>query len=296
MRLILLLAALSLLTACETRRIGGGSADDDDSGDDDDATADPGEDPEIDEVVTWLFAHVDAGTEAQVAYGLRQLEELLAPLDPFAPDPENRGLSVAELTSESLSGLEHPGLPLEDAVGVGLLAWSDAPLGALLELELLEDRVPIRPSSPETHDRFFLASTELCFPSGDCPLLARDEFVLQNIILGEVPGEHQAQVRQVDAGLLPPSEGGGPSDTERPALIGRAWAEESAWDADGARGVLQSFALTVSLPSGTGYQRLAVTWSDTEFGADIDEALELSVRRSGLDQQFQAEEQWMLGR
>lgn len=280
----------------------------------------PPANPEFDDAARYLLRIFDSGTDAERAYGIRQLEEqTYLNIDLEAGAAANRSVEPTGITEEDVADLDHPGLDLDDnlrlAVGV-LSAYAPAELARVV---MLVDQTPVEPSSPNLYDRAFLDGED-CWQAGDCAVLRTVNEVERSNVLYTVQYELWKDYRWVDLKLPDPADVPDGEDAvndgePRWAIQVRSWMKESASSDGGTINVWQSFAIEIMLPRdcqgfvrdgtednldggdweadscGDGSMRMQAMWWQTEIGVSDD--VQISATRSGMSDGMEAYDDWL---
>ncbi len=298
-----------------------------------DEAAGPLGNPEFNDAAKFAFVQFDNPEPANLAFAVRSFEkQIYLALDLDAEASTDRVMQLDDLTEEDIAGLGTlPDVYPEgfDLEGQPVIPSRTFPLAVARLSEhlpqdhvgymLLEDQVPVEPSSPDHYDRTFLDGTELCFPDRSCDrLLSENELTKDNAAL-TITYNLIKQYRWVDLNLPDPADfnegdeivNEGP---ERWAIIARSWDPEVAVGANGSTAIFQSYSVEVWIPRdgggfvrdgseenldggewtadsvGGGSLRLLALWSETSFG---DSAAVVTLTRNGIDQIFTVQEEWM---
>ncbi len=280
----------------------------------------PQADPEFDDATRYLVRIFDTGTDAERAYGIRQLErQSYLNMDLEASSATKRWLSPAGLTWDDVADLEHPdrdpalNLPL----AVGFLSDFDVPDHG--RVFYLTDMRPVEPSSPDLYDRTILDGED-CWLDHGCDALRTYNDVERKNILYTVRYDLWKDYRWIDLNLpdlssVPEGEEAVNDGDPRWAIQVRSWMKTSA-EGDGAT-IHQSYAIEVWVPRdcqgyirdpadenldggdwtadscGGGTMRMQALWSETELGTDVGDDVKLAATRSGIDSYYEATEDWL---
>lgn len=284
--------------------------------------ASPPANPEFDDAARYLVRVFDSGTDAERAYGLRQLErQTYLNMDLEASNPANRSVEPADLQPEDVADLDHPDRDLADNLPLALGFLSAYPVPDHAEVFLLEDMTPIEPSSPDIYDRSFLEGED-CWTEPGCSVLRTTNDVERSNLLYDLRFDLYKDYRWVDLKLpdpasVPEGEEAVNEGEPRWALYVRSWVPTSV-EGNGAT-LWQSFAMEMWVPRDCqgfvrdgseenldggswttdsctepgGTLRMQALWYDTELGADVSDDIKQAATRSGVDGHFEATEDWL---
>ncbi len=289
----------------------------------------PAADPEFSDAASFTFLQFDSEQPADLAFAMRALEqELYLAVDIDAEDAEDRALSPASLTDADLEALpDRPDRPAENLRSVTVIKPSLHGTADHQGYILLDDQVPVEPSSPNHYDRTFGDGID-CWPTQGCEFLRTENLLTkENIAIGEITYTLFKDYRWIDLNLPDPSsvpEGETPVNDgdKRWGLAARSWTDEVAFNPAGDRSIQQSFSIEVWIPrdgagyvrssddvngndlngdqgtwtqdsNGTGALRMLTLWSENDIGSEVDEGFEVRLLRNGIDGIFDAQEEWM---
>ena len=289
--------------------------------------------PDFADSARYTFAQFENPEPADLAFAVRRLErELYLTADLEATQTADRALMVAELRSEDLAGFEETPdvypegfsdegqaiLP-ESANPLAVAALSSFEAGSHALYPVLEDQRLVEPGSPNHYDRSFEDGTELCWPDRSCSALRTDNNLTKQNALLQMTYDLFKDYRWVDLNLPDPSSV--PEDEpivnegeERWAFVARSWNPHSAVGDAGANAIFQSYSIEIWVPRdgqgfvrdgseenvgggewttdsrGGGTLRMMAVWAETSFGMN---ALVEQVTRDGIDEIFDAQEEWL---
>lgn len=284
--------------------------------------ASPPANPAFDDAARYLLRVFDSGTDAERAYGVRQLErQSYLNMDLEASNPANRSVEPAPLQAEDVADLDHPGRDLGLNLPLALGFLSDYPVDDHARVFLLEDMTPIEPSSPDIYDRTFLEGED-CWLQPSCSVLRTYNDVERANILYDLRFDLYKDYRWVDLNLpdpadVPEGEEAVNDGEPRWALYVRSWVPESV-HGDGAT-LWQSFAIEIWVPRDCqgfvrdgsednrdggdwttdsctgdgGTMRMQALWTETELGTDVSDDVKQAATRTGIDGHFEATEDWL---
>jgi hypothetical protein len=289
--------------------------------------------PDFADAARYTFAQFENPEDADLAFAVRRLErELYLTANLEASSTGDRSLVVAALRAEDLEGFEEtPDVYPEgfDRAGEEILPGSASPLAVatLSSFEvalhsaypILEDQRVVEPGSPNHYDRSFVEETELCWGDRSCSVLrTANNLTKQNALL-QMTYDLSKDYRWVDLNLPAPASvlEGEPIVNEGPtrwAIVARSWNPRSAVGDAGANAIFQSYSIEIWVPrdgggfvrdgseenveggewttdsSGGGTLRMMAVWAETSFGMN---ALVEQVTRDGIDDIFDAQEEWL---
>ena len=285
--------------------------------------AGPLADPEFNDAAKFAFVEFDNPEPAALAFVLRDFEaQIYQAVDVEAEDSTDRVMTLEDLSEEDIADLgELPDVYPEgfDLAGEPVDPERTFPLAVVktsahlpedhVGYMLLEDQVPVEPSSPDHYDRTFLDGTEVCFPGKDCDMLLTENNLTKDNFALTITYDLIKQYRWVDLNLPNPSDfsegeeivNDGP---KRWAIIARSWDPTVALGVQGETAIFQSYSVEVWIPrdgggylrddgadsEGGGSLRLLALWSETSFG---DSATIINLTRNGIDEIFTVQEEWM---
>ncbi len=306
-RFLSLLAALTLLSACSI-----------------DQAAGPQANPSFNDAAKFAFVEFDDPEPANLAFAVRQFErEIYLAVDVTAASDQDRVMQLEDLGEEDLEGLgqipdvypegfDLEGEPVdpERTFPIAVAKTSAFEPADHVGYMVLEDQVPVEPSSPDHYDRTFLDGTEVCFPVQECERLLTENFLTKDNLLLTITYDLIKQYRWVDLNLPDPADFTEGEEIvnegeKRWAIIARSWDPEVAVGVNGNTAIFQSYSVEVWVPrdgggylsddgsadsTGGGSLRLLALWSETSFG---DSATVINATRSGIDGIFDAQEEWL---
>ncbi len=280
----------------------------------------PAANPEFDDAALYLLRIFETGTDAERAYGIRQLEaQSYLNMDLEASSPSNRWVSPANVTADDVADLEHPGRDLSLNLPIALGFLSEYSVHDHASVFYLADMRPVEPSSPDLYERTILEGED-CWLDVDCDVLRTFNLVERRNILYKVTYELWKDYRWIDLGLPDPSdvpEGEDAVNEGQPrwAIQVRSWMKETAYGSGVT--VWQSFAIEVWVPRdckgyirdpddqnlgdgdwetdscGGGTMRMQALWSESDLGSDVGDDVKLAATRGGIEDHFKATEDWL---
>jgi len=282
----------------------------------------PPANPEFSDAAAFAFIEFDSERPEDLAFALRSLEQQLYLSVDVETDPSvDRAVSPRALTDEDLETLEHPDRPAAGLLGVGVIKPSLHEVADHSGYILLDDQVPVEPSSPDHYNRTFVEGRD-CWPTQDCEFLRTDNDLTKDNALLTITYRLFKDYRWIDLNLpdpadVPAGEVAVNDGAPRWALAGRSWTTEEAFGEQGNTVIQQSYSIEVWLPrdgagylrspedvnedggewtadsTGGGLLRAMVLWAETDLGADVDDNLVINVTRGGIDDIFDVQEVWM---
>jgi hypothetical protein len=282
----------------------------------------PAANPEFSDAAAFAFIEFDSDRPEDLAFALRNFEQqLYLSVDVDAEASADRAVAPENLTDEQLETLDHPDRPAAGLLGVGVIKPSLHDVAAHTGYILLDDQVPVEPSSPDHYDRTFTEGRD-CWPTQNCEFLRTDNDLTKDNFLLTITYRLFKDYRWIDLGLpdpadVPPGEDAVNPGEPRWALAGRSWTTEEAVGEQGNSTIQQSYSIEVWLPrdgggfvrdgsetnedggewtgdsTGGGVLRSMVLWSETDLGADVDDTLVINTTRGGIDDIFDVQEEWM---
>lgn len=284
--------------------------------------APPAANPEFDDASRYLLRISGEATDAELAYTIRALEEAsYLNMDLEANQASNRWVAPSNIEEDDVADLERPQRDLSRNLPIAVGFLSDYWPADHARVIMLDDHVPVEPSSPDLYDREFLEGGD-CWLDRECTLLRTYNDVERKNILYKVRYDLYKDYRWVDLNLpdpadVPDGEEAVNEGEERWAISVRSWMKETAYG-DGAT-VWQSFAVEVWVPRDCGgfvrdggdqnlddgdwttdsctgdggTMRMQAMWSETELGTDVSEDAILSATRGGVNSGFEAYEDWL---
>ncbi|MCP4871166.1 MAG: hypothetical protein GY898_20855 [Proteobacteria bacterium] len=288
--------------------------------------------PEFSDAAKFAFVEFDAEREADLAFVMREFEtQIYLAIDPEAEASTDRVMQLSDLTAADIGdlgtlpdvypeGFDLEGQPVDPArtFPMAVVRTSAHLPEDHVGYMVLEDQVPVEPSSPDHYDRTFLDGTEVCFPAQDCDRLLTENYLTKDNALLTITYDLIKQYRWVDLNL--PDPGGFTVDDvivndgpKRWAIIARSWDPNVAIGDNGSTAIFQSYSVEVWFPrdgggfvrdgeanadggewtadsTGGGALRLLALWSDTSFG---DSAIVINATRNGIDDIFTVQEEWI---
>ncbi len=195
----------------------------------------------------------------------------------------DRALALEPLAAEDVAGIPHPDRdPAAALPPVALARTSIFPLEAHVQIALRTDLSPMEPNSPEIYTRSF-TDGEDCFATAECVFLRTENDVLKQNAIMEIRYPLFKDYRWVDLG------------DGRHAMAARSWMPESATGEDGGTTIWQSFTLEIFVPQADDTTvRMMALWSETEFSISISEDAVESTSLVGIDDIFQAHDEWLV--
>lgn len=284
----------------------------------------PRANPEFDDAARYLVRVFESGTDAERAYGVRELErQAYLNMELEAGDAAKRAVTPANLQPEDVADLERPQRDLALNLPLALGFLSDFPVQDHAEVFLLTDMTPVEPSSPDIYQRSFLEGED-CWTTPGCSVLRTVNDVERKNVLYELRFDLYKDYRWIDLSLPDPADlepGEEPSSTEDPrwAIQVRSWVPVAV-EGDGAT-LWQSFATEVWIPrdcrgfvrdgseenldGGTwttdsctgdgGTLRVQALWTETELGTEVGDDVKQAATRGGIESHYEATEDWLAG-
>ncbi len=284
--------------------------------------APPPADPEFSDALTYTFRTFE-GSEADLAFAVRALEEqVYLGMDVSSNNVNDRALAQAELTWDDLADIEHPGRDPELCIPVAVAGLSAYWPSEHARIQMLVDHTPVEPYSPNYFVRDWLEGRD-CWEDIGCQLMRTHNDLVKDNVLMEIPYEFFKDFRWVDLNLPDPStveEGEEPVNDgqKRWAIVGRSWTTDIYTGETGANSIMQSYTLELWLPrdgggfvrdgsttnvdggewttdsSGGGTLRMLALWSETELGGlDVGDDMVAGTMKAGIDNNFDAAEDWL---
>ncbi len=282
-------------------------------------------DPVFSDAAKYAFLSFD-DHEVDLAFTLRSFEETVyLSMDPEADNVLDRAFTLDRLTEEDVDHLEHADLPVADALPVAVGGVSKySPIESHV-IQLMEDQRPVEPYSPDHYTRTFLDGSEECWPDMSCRRMYTNNELTKKNALMEIPYEFLKDFRWIDLNLPPPSDFAEddelPTETDDPrwGFIARSWTTE-IYEGDGGNTAIElSFTVEVWIPrdgrgfvrDGTetnleggewttdsngdgGTLRLLALWAQTDLGLAAGDDVIIATTRGGIDNNFQAAEDWLI--
>jgi hypothetical protein len=295
-------ASAALLTACQ---------------------APPQADPEFSDAARFAFREFDTDEPARLAFAVRALEEqLYLSLDLEAESASDRWMEPEFLSDEDVEGIDHPDYPVDAGLPVAVGKFSAFEVPAHPPYLSMADQTPVEPGGP-LYDRTFQDSADTCWPSNGCEWMRTDNHLIKQNFLLTVEYDLFKDYRWIDLNLPDPSTvpEGQPVVNEgepRWAIAARSWTDQ-VWVGDnGANEIQLSFSFEVWIPrdgggyvrsaddvnqnegtwttdsSGGGSLRLLSLWSRTNLSDSTDDAIVQNTIRGGVEDIFEAQEEWLL--
>lgn|GEM_PF-1313735 len=282
--------------------------------------ASPSANLEFGDAARLLMREFDTGSDADRAYGIRQLEtQTYLNMDLEAGSAANRSVEPAQIVDEDVADLERPDrdLSLNMPVAVGVLsAYGPDDLARVI---VLADQTPVEPSSPDLYQRELIEGGD-CWPDRSCAALRTFNQVQRKNILYTIDYELWKDYRWVDLNLPDPAlvpEGEVAVDEGDPrwAIQVRSWMKKSAFSDGDTIAIWQSFAIEIMVPRdcggfvrdgteqnldggdwsadscGDGSMRMQAMWSETEISVSDD--VQLSATRTGMSDGMEAYDAWL---
>jgi hypothetical protein len=288
-----LLAMMLTACACTTE-----SADDDDSG-----IEAFGEDPSFGHPATWLYAHFDTATNAQLAFTLRALEASIESSVDFSSDELiDQSPSVVPLNSDDLKGLSRPDADPGLCEAVTLAARSSHAVERHATGALQVDQSGGDPSTPEHHERTFSEDTDLCWESMDCDALRAEDAMTRVNALFTIELNEQIDYRWVDLDLPAPSNvlAGEEAINEglpRWGIVMRSWMPEASGNDSETASFEQAYNLGAWISQDSDpllpVLRYTASWTQTQLPVPLDESTVRQLTRGAIADAYEAQESWL---
>lgn len=273
--------------------------------------APPPANPEFNDALVYAFQSFE-GEEVDLAFAVRALEEqVYLGMDVEADSVQDRALTQADLTEADVADVDHPGRDPRDCLPVAVAGLSAWPPSDHARIQMLSDQTPVEPYSPNHYDRRFLEGQD-CWEGIDCPVMRTENDLTKDNILMTISYILMKDFRWVDLGLpdpaaVPEGEEAVNDGEPRWAIVGRSWMPEAAVGDGGDNTIHQSFSLEIWLPRDGGAQgdaaglsggggglRMLALWTETELGGlDLSDDAVAATTRGGIDDIFQAAEDWL---
>ncbi|MFT4625557.1 MAG: hypothetical protein ACI8PZ_004225 [Myxococcota bacterium] len=275
----------------------------------------PAADPEFSDAVRFLFRAFD-DDPATVAFAIRELEaQVYQSMDVSAKSVNDRALLPERLTTEDVAGLDRPNRPVGDALPVAVAGLSPFSPKEHTPIHLLVDHTPVEPYSPKYYEREFVEGRN-CWADRDCDYLrTRNDLTKENALM-TVDYWFNKDYRWIDLNLPDPSElaeGEEAVNDGKPrwAFMARAVNAESFSGRKDNAWIYQSFSIDIWVPrdgegyiagkkaefesdsSGGGSLRMLCLWAETEFGLKVSDDVVIGTTRGGIDNNFQAADDWL---
>ena len=290
----LLFAALSCLSACSQ------------SGDDDDDSASGelfSEDPSFTHPATWLYAHFDTASDAELAFVVRAIEtNLLASVDFDSTELIDRSPALDALSESDLEGLNRPSGDPALCQSVTLATRSVHAVSRHAVGALQVDQSGGDPSTPDHYSRSFTGATELCWASWDCDVLRAEDSLTRVNPLFSISMSQKSDHRWVDLGLPSPSTvllgTEAPNDgPARWAIVMRSWLPEAASNDSGSASFQQAYALGLWLSQDANpllpVMRYTASWTQTLLPVSLDDSTLRQLTRGAINDAYEAQEDWI---
>jgi hypothetical protein len=231
-------------------------------------------------------------------------------------------MTPEHLTDEDVESIPHPDYSPEAGTPVAVGGLSSGEPDAHVAYVTLVDQTPVEPGSPDLYTRSFVDETDACWPGRTCDLLYTFNHLIKENLLLTVEYDLYKDYRWVDLNLPDPStvpEGEIPvNDGEkRWAFVARSYTDQ-VWVGDqGANEIQLSFSIEVWIPrdgggfvrtdadenanggawttdsTGTGTLRMMALWSRTNLNDTFDEETIANTIRSGIDDIFDRQNEWL---
>jgi hypothetical protein len=261
--------------------------------------APPDANPEFSDALVYVFRSFE-GEEADLAYAVRNLEEqIYLNMDLDASNSLDRALSPTHLTAEDVGDLERPQRNLADALPVAVAGRSAWPVEDHRLIAMLSDHTVVEPYSPDYFERTFLEGDD-CWFDRECEVMKTHNDLIKDNVLLTIPYWFYKDYRWVDLGLPDPADvpdGEEAVNTGEPrwALVARSWTTETFSGDSGKNTIMQSFTIELWVPMDDGGTlRLLSLWGETELGGlNVSDDTVAGTTRVGIDQNFDAQEEWL---
>lgn len=284
--------------------------------------APPQADPEFSDAARFAFREFDTEEPARLAFAVRALEEqLYLSMDLEADASADRWMAQEHLEEGDVEGINHPDFPVGDGTPVAVGKFSAFDVDAHPPYLVLADQTGTEPGGPQ-YDRTINEGAD-CWAAGDCEWLRTTNHLIKSNLLLTVEYDLLKDYRWIDLNLPDPSTvpEGEPIVNEGPtrmAIVARSWTEQ-VWVGDnGANEIQLSFTFETWVPrdgqgfirtaddvnadggewttdsDATGTLRLLALWSRTNLDASFDEATVQNVIRGGIEDIFEAQEEFLL--
>jgi len=256
----------------------------------------PPADPEFNDALVYTFRAFE-DEPAVLAFAVRELEaQLYSDLDVDSDDALDRSVSPDALTEEDIADIEHPSRDPEAALAVAVARSSNNNMNDHVRVQMLKDQTPVEPSSPDKYDRIFLEGDD-CFPDQSCEYLRTENPLIKDNFLMTIDYTLWKDFRWVDLGLPDPSEleegEEAIAESSRWAIIARSWTTEPAVGESGNVTIYQSFTIEAWIPNDDGVLRMMSLWSEADLGFELDDDYIIGVTRDGIDEIFEAADEWI---
>jgi hypothetical protein len=230
----------------------------------------------------YALGHFDDPEPTALAAPLLALEdEIVSTLDLSSATSADRALSPEALTDDDIAGLEHPDRDPARMLPVAVARLSAFPVPDHVGIALRTDLAPMEPSSPHQYDRTFLDGEE-CWADDGCDFLHTTNRITKENALMTVAYGLDKDYRWVDL------------DDGRVAIAARSWMPASATGEDGGTTLWQSYTVEMWVPQDDGrVLRMMAVWSETELSTPVDDDLVISTVRVGIDELFEAHDDWL---
>ncbi len=284
--------------------------------------APPQADPEFSDAARFAFREFDTEEPARLAFAVRALEQqLYLSMDLEADSPTDRWMAPEFLSDEDVANIDHPDYPVDAGLPVAVGKFSAHDVEAHPAYLAMADQTPVEPGGP-LYDRTFRDGSDACWPTNDCEWMRTDNHLIKSNILLTVEYDLFKDYRWIDLNLPDPSTvpEGEPIVNEgepRWAIAARSWTDQ-VWQGDaGANEIQLSFSFEVWVPrdgggyiradgdvntdggewttdsTGGGSLRLLSLWSRTNLSDSIEDATVQATIRSGVEDIFEAQEEWL---
>lgn len=247
--------------------------------------APPPEAPEgLSDISRYLIREFDNEDPRVMEAGLANLEAALSVYDLEGPRAD-RGFDPDDLTEEDVAAIEHPDVPVDGCVPVGLAGGSPHDVQWFGRYTEVSDQSPAEPSAASYARTFLAPEDPACFFEGDCALLNTTNDIRRANIIYTVDFELWKDFRWFD--MVVDDE-----PTGRRALVSRSWLKDSFPGVNGQNTIVQSFTLDVFIGAeGGGTSRYHVLWSEADLATPVDESVTQGTVRLSIDQHFDAHDE-----
>ena len=241
---------------------------------------------ELDELSAYLFRNWESEEEGVLEAGMGNLRTFFDGMD-LDLGYNDRTYALDPLTEEDVAGITRPeGSDPADTLPVGLVAGSAFTPTEHTEVIILADQTPVEPNSPDQYERIFLdPENPSCFPDRGCPILRTNNDIIKDNWLMTIPYEMIKDFRWVELTEVGSGDWG---------ILARTWMEEEGVGEEGENTINQSYSIDVFLPasgSWAAYRYMAL-WSQSTTAIE-DEDLIMGATKTGINQIFEATEEWL---
>ena len=288
-----LLAMLLTASACTTQ-----------AGDDDDSAAVPlGIDPSFGHPATWLYAHFDSASNAELAFALRALEASVESSVDFSSDELiDQSPSLIPLNSDDLKGLNRPDGDPGLCEAVTLAARSSHAIDRHATAALQVDQSAGDPSTPDHHERSFNDDTELCWQGRNCDALRAEDAMTRVNALFTIELRERIDYRWVDLGLPAPSRVLADQEAineglPRWGIVMRSWMPEVSGNEAETASFEQAYNLGAWISQDTDpllpVLRYTASWTQTILPVPLDASTVRQLTRGAIRDAYETQEQWL---